>query len=281
MSGAVLLLDGAVGTELTARGLHLPPPAWSALANRTHPELVRSIHRAYADAGAQVHTANTFRTRRRSVGPGWRALADLAVEHARAGGHPGQRVAGAIGPLEDCYRPDLSPADTYDEHAELADHLAARGVDLLLVETHPHPGEALAAVRAAVATTLPVWLALTPGPDGSLMGPQALAEAARRAVDLGVVAALVNCVRADLALVYVEALAASSLGVRFGVYANAGPADLGVGWGAVDGPSAYVAHARRWVDAGARIVGGCCGTSPDHVRALAAAFPVEDPARSS
>src|SRR6516164_647837 len=98
-----------MGTELGRLGVPTPSPAWSAHALIVAPETVAAIHREYAGAGATVHTANTFRARRRAVGERWEALARGAIGIARRSVPRGQRIAGSIGPLEDCYRPDLSP----------------------------------------------------------------------------------------------------------------------------------------------------------------------------
>lgn len=264
----VTLLDGALGTELGARGAPLDPPLWSAAALESRPELVASIHREYAAAGAVVHTANTFRTKRRAAPDRWRELARRAVELARGAVPNGARVAGSIAPLEDCYRPDLSPADPRPEHRELARELAAAGVDLLLCETFPHVGEALVAVEEAVATGLPTWVALTAGPSADLLTPSAIAEGAREAIARGAEAVLVSCTPAREMLRFLEALA--PLGVPFGAYANAGSAAEGVGWGDPRGPERYAAYARTWIEASATLVGGCCGTSPAHVAAIAA-----------
>ncbi len=271
MSGRdLVLLDGPMGTELARRGVALPLPAWSATAIDAAPETVAAIHRDYAAAGAAVHTANTFRTRRRAVGERWRPMTRRAVQLARANVPEGHRVAGSIAPIEDCYRQDLSPGEAaYGEHLEFASALAAEGVDLLLCETFPHPAEARAAVRAAVTTGLETWVALTAGPDGALMTPGALAAAARACVDAGAGAVLVNCLAARRTLGYVEELA--KLGVPFGAYANAGAKDEGLGWDAAGDPGAAEAYARlaaTWIAAGATIVGGCCGTGPAHIRRL-------------
>ncbi len=239
------------------------------------PEVLAQIHRDYVAAGATVHTAATFRAKRRAAGPQWGPIADRAVQLLRDVLPPGTPLAGSIAPLEDCYRPDLSPLDPEPEHAELAERLVANGVDLLLCETFPHIGEALAAVRAAVGRGPPVWLALTAGYRGDLLTPKQMAEGARAAVDLGVEAVLVNCVPATQTLPFVQHLhAAVGDRVAIGAYANAGPHDGGLGWGhGAQGAQQYVALAEQWVDAGATLVGGCCGTEPATVAALHARWP--------
>lgn len=265
-------LDGPMGTRLHALGVRTPPPAWSAAALDTAPDVVGRIHGEYAAAGATVHTAATFRTTARAYGPGWADAARRAVAIARVAVPAGHRVAGSLAPLEDCYRPDLSPADPRPEHAALA-RVLAEGCDLLLCEAFPHVGEAWAAVEAAVDTGRPVWASFTAGYLADLLDPEAVAAGARGAVDRGAAAVLVNCVPVGATLPYVRALADAVGGrVPVGAYANAGdPAD-GIGWieDPPDGAARYAAAVAAWIDAGATIVGGCCGTGPAHLRAAIA-----------
>ena len=270
---AVQILDAAMGTELAARGLALDAPAWSARAIDEAPELIAAIHADYARAGATLHTANTFRTQPRVLGDGWRRAALQAVRIARDSVPRGHRVLGSMAPVEDCYRPDRSPGEAARaEHAALASALADAGCDLLLCETFAHPVEARVACEEALQTGLPVWLSLSAGPFGELLTPAEVGALARSAGQIGVERVLVNCTSASMIQPYVAGLA--GLGLPFGVYANAGRVDEGLGWGTVgpQGPRAYAALARRWVEAGASVVGGCCGTGPLHVRALADAF---------
>lgn len=264
------MLDGGLGTELERRGVSLAGPAWSARALEEAQGTVLEVHRDYAAAGADVITANTFRTQRRRVGARWEELARRGVELARAGGGASARVAGSLGPLEDCYRPDLSPgASGRLEHRELARALAAAGVDLLLCETFANPVEAAVAVEEAARTGLEVWVALTAGPTGELMSRGGLREAGRACASAGASAVLVNCTPAAMTLSFVEAARESC--ARVGAYANAGAPEEGLGWAAdVDAAAdRYLQLADRWVAAGASLLGGCCGTGPAHVRRLA------------
>jgi S-methylmethionine-dependent homocysteine/selenocysteine methylase len=259
----IVLLDGPMGTELGARGVPLPSPAWSAEALRTHPKVVEEIHQEYAAAGAKVHRTNTFRAQPRIFGQAYRALVRTAVKLAkRAGG----RVAGSIAPIEDCYRPDLSPEESIARacHQAMATALADAGCDLLICETFPHAAEARIAVEAAVATGTETWAALTAGPDASLMTPEAMRDAARGCIEAGARAVLVACTAAESTLPFVERLA--DLGVPFGAYANAGvPAEAMTA-------ERYVELAKTWLATGATIVGACCGTGPAYVRALSASL---------
>jgi S-methylmethionine-dependent homocysteine/selenocysteine methylase len=267
----ITLLDGPMGTELNARGISTDLPLWSAAAIDAAPQTIAAIHADYAAAGATVHTANTFRTKRRTVGDDWQTLARRAVDIARRSVPSDHRVAGSIAPLEDCYRPDLSPgAASRREHRELAELLVQTGCDLLLCETFPHGGEALVAVQEAVRTGKTTWLALTAGPQADLLSPNQMAEIANRAVDAGAAAVLVNCTPAKETLRFVTAIAAARLSVPIGAYANAGSADDQIGWQSSSDVStqAYAEHARRWIDAGASLIGSCCGTGPAHIAAL-------------
>ena len=258
----MILLDGPMGSALSRRGVDTASPLWSARALVDSPEMVREIHASYEAAGATHHRTNTFRARPRTAGDDWERLARLAVRLARA---PRRIVLGSVGPIEDCYRPELAPPDEVArrEHEELVRVLVGEGVDALICETFPSPREAVIATRACARTGKETWVSLTAGPNGEIMSAAAMADAARACVAEGANAVLVNCVAASGTLPYVEALA--RVHDRVGVYANASrwnepPID----------DEAYVAFARRWIEAGATIVGSCCGTSPSTIRALAA-----------
>lgn len=270
---AVQIMDGALGTELIARGVCLEGVAWSASAIGNAAETLANVHADYARAGATLHIANTFRTQPGALGGTWREALGEATRIARAALPPGNELLGSIAPVEDCYRPDLSPgAKARTSHRAVAQALAQAGCDVLLCETFAAEEEALTAVEEAVATGLPVWIAMTAGPHADLLTPRELVKAAGRAIELGAQRALVNCVAASKAQPYVDELA--RLGVPFGVYANAGSKEEGLGWEQTTTESAarYADLARGWVEAGATVVGGCCGTRPAHIAALARSF---------
>ena len=269
----ITLLDGPLGTELLARGVPIPPnPWWSAWALKHQPDAVSEVHRDYAHAGATVHTTCTFRTHRRNIGDEWESLAVKAVKLARDSVPPQHLVAGGIAPLEDCYRPDLSPGrHGREEHKELARLLASERVNLLLCETFSRVGEALAAAEECVATDVETWVSFTSGPENNLLTLEDVAAGAKEAVQRGARAVLVNCIPASKTLPFVERLA--SLGVPYGAYANAGAPDEGLGWreGSNDA-RAYADLAALWIEAGATIIGSCCGTGPAHIAELNTRF---------
>lgn len=285
--GPPLLLDGATGTELTRRGVDTGLPMWSAKALLHAPDTLVAIHGDYVEAGAEIITANTFRTHQRSLaaaGHGDKAatLTARAVQLAReatamipTGGARSVYVAGSMAPLEDCYSPHLVPDSgaLATEHGEMAAALADAGADLLLVETMNTIREAAAAAQAAVATGLPVLVGLVCGRDGKLLSGESVPDAAGKLVGLGVDGLLINCSPTPVLGAALAALAAAT-DLPIGAYGNVGYADDKVGWVNTDSvdPDAYARHAEAWLDLGARVIGSCCGTGPAHTAALRASI---------
>jgi homocysteine S-methyltransferase len=271
-----LLLDGATGTELERRGFALEKPGWSARAIEDAPELLEAIHRDYADAGAEVITANTFRLHRRNLA-NWgaeeeqRRLVQRAVELARHGAGDRALIAASLAPIGDCYSPDEVP-DTdrlTDEHRELAVEFAQAGVDLILVETMVSGLEAEAAARAAASTGIPFLVSFVTGPGGRLLSGQRVADVlpsvlAHRPVAVGVNCATCRHVSDALPALLEQDQAAVC------VYANTGERAEDGSWRVTTAsePAVYAGLAAQWLDRGTRLIGGCCGTMPAHIRAL-------------
>jgi len=279
-SGPVLLLDAAMGTELQRREARTDLPLWSARPLVEDPELVWTIHNDEVAAGADIVTADTFRTHARSLakgGFGDRAgeLSALAVRLAhQAAATPGREVfvAGSLSPLEDCYRPGLVPDDAAleSEHGAQARFLAEAGVDLILCETHNTIREAVAAGRAAKATGLPAIVSLVTDGSGRLLSGEPIEDAASALAPLELDALGINCVPAGRLAADLALLAAAWPGRPLAAYGNLGlPAD-GPGWRFAEElpPEEYAREAEGWIALGARIVGGCCGTTPAHTREL-------------
>jgi S-methylmethionine-dependent homocysteine/selenocysteine methylase len=285
--GELILLDGAMGTELERRGVPTPLPLWSASALLEAADTVREIHEEYVRAGADILTANTFRVTPRALGKAGRGdeidrLTDLAVGLAReavtrASGARDVMVAGALAPLEDCYRPDLMPeaAVAEREHAEQAVRLARRGVDLILIETMNSIAEAKAAMRGAKPTGLPVLVSFLCRNARELWSGERIEDAVRAVELLNPEAILVNCVAPDIAADLVAEMARVTR-LPLGCNPNAGEPDLERGIWNFDPswtPTRFAEAAALWVARGAQLVGGCCGTGPDHIRALRLALP--------
>jgi 5-methyltetrahydrofolate--homocysteine methyltransferase len=261
-----VLLDGAMGTALLARGLPqgLLPEAWVL----DRPWEVAAVHASHVRAGARIALTCTFNLAR--LAPGDLAGSEREVARGAAWlarqAHP-TAVAGCVG-ATGLARPDGSgPSDAeLRERFEAAFRtLAAAGVDLLWTETHLALREARAAVAAARRTGLPVvataHLVPVPGGLASLDGTPGveLLEALWRD---GAHAVGVNCVLPDAALLATVAGAAARVPVPLVAKANAGLP------GAPVPPDAFAAGMREAVRAGARLVGGCCGAGPEHLRAL-------------
>jgi S-methylmethionine-dependent homocysteine/selenocysteine methylase len=285
--GELILLDGALGTELERRHVPTPLPLWSAQALLDAPDMVRAIHEDYVRAGADIITANTFRATPRALAKAGRAgeaerILELAVALAREAGQKtrGARevlVAGAIAPLEDCYRPDLAPEPKLAEreHAEQAVRLARLGVDLILIETMNSTAEAKAALRGAKPSGVPVLVSFICKNARELWNGEPLADAVRAVETLKPDAILVNCVGPD---VIGECLGEMARVTRLplGCYPNAGEPDMVRGTWRFDPawtPERFAEAAAGWVARGAQIVGGCCGVGPDHIKALRTALP--------
>jgi S-methylmethionine-dependent homocysteine/selenocysteine methylase len=276
----VLLLDSAMGTELQRRGVETAMPLWSTHGLLAAPELVREIHVANVQAGAEVLTANTFRSNLRAMraaGLEERAadVNHLAVRLAReARERAAERpvwVAGSIAPVEECYQPALVPddAELRAEHRLMAEWLAEAGVDLFLIETMNTVREALAALEAANATGRPSCVSFVCGLNGRLLSGEPIAEAVEALTPLRPLALLINCTPPRQILAPLRALAACSP-VPIGAYAHLGVPEETLGWEFSDfsTPDEYAAHAREWQHIGARIIGGCCGTTPEHLAAV-------------
>jgi S-methylmethionine-dependent homocysteine/selenocysteine methylase len=275
-----VILDGAMGTELQRRGVPTGLPLWSAHALMQRPETVLEIHREYVAAGASIITTNTFRTTRRTfrragIPDRSAELTDLAVRLAEeaAAAFPDREVliAGCIGPLEDCYRPDLTPPEPEleDEHSELAFRLAGAGADFLLLETMNTIRESAAACSAARSTGLEVMVSFICRNNGTLYGGESLPDAVRTIAPLSPTVLSVNCVSPRSMETPLSHLRAATH-LPLGVYGN-----VGLPEGEQDrefirdvGPEEYARFGRRWTELGASIVGGCCGTSPDDIRML-------------
>jgi homocysteine S-methyltransferase len=297
-----VILDGATGTEIERRGGPLRAPLWSAQALLDAPALVREIHREYLEAGAQVLTTNSFRTHARNLaaaGLAGRAaeLTTLSVHLACAAReqytrtHPAGaqvRIAGAISPLEDCFRPADSPGrDAGPEHREIAQQLVAAGADLLLIETMGRIDEARAAVAAAQGLGRPVWLAVVARADGRMLAGEALHDLVAALADLELHALLLNCTdlgHLGVALPALCAAAAARPALWLGAYPHTGHQDPERGW------QTHASTADEFADALAawsarlpqlRLLGGCCGSTPAWISALAARLHPDAASRAS
>jgi S-methylmethionine-dependent homocysteine/selenocysteine methylase len=275
-----------MGSDLDRRGLPTRLPLWSAVGLLERPDLVRQIHLENLLAGADIITTDTFRTTARTLrkagldparAPELDALAvRLAVEARAEAARPEALIAGSIAPLEDCYLPtfETPPEVALAEHRAQAGSLAAAGVDLIMIETMPTVAEAEIALRAAVETGRPasagfVCAAPDRGNSVRLLSGETLTDAVARVSPLAPAAIFVNCAAPPVITAALRELRELTT-LPIGAYANVGHVDDERGWspnGGITGER-YAEHAAEWIALGARVVGGCCGTHPEHTAAL-------------
>jgi 5-methyltetrahydrofolate--homocysteine methyltransferase len=279
-TGGPLLADGATGTALQNQGLEIGriPEAW--LFER--PDEICALHQSYVDAGSDIILTCSFGgTRYRLEGNG---LADRVVEVNRRAAELARQiagnqvfVAGDMGPTGQLLAPlgTMSYEEAADAYAEQASGLAAGGVDFLLIETMSDLGEARAAIEGARrATSLPVFCTFSFDTHGRTMMGIRPAQVAREIGPLveGIGA---NCGRdpgeyPSLLMTMVDALRETSLnGTILWAKPNAGLPHVEGDEVIYDASPEYMGRiAAELVEAGAQVVGGCCGTTPAHVRAM-------------
>ena len=281
----VLVCDGGTGTELQSLGL--APGACGEAWNLAEPDKIRRVHQGYLAAGADLLTTNTFGGTPLALGA--RGLGERGGEVNRAGAALAREVAGErafvlgdIGPFGGLLEPyGEVPAVVAAEAFRLqAAALLEGGADALLVETMSDPAEAKLAVRAAReagASLVLATFAFQRSPDGfrTMMG-SSVAEAVGAALGAGAEVVGANCgteLSLDEYLRLTAELAAVAGGTPVLVQPNAGSPVLEGGRVVYrTGPEAFAAAAPRLVAAGARVVGGCCGTGPAHIAAIRSAL---------
>ena len=302
----VIVLDGATGSEIARLGAEMNSSAWCGVANKTHPDIVREVHEEYIRAGADVVTANTFSTSRHILASA--GLADetvsintRAVELAREAVHnvsPERpiAVAGSMSTMRawipGTVSPDPrflpTPEEEFNNYQEVAHTLAKSGVDLILMEMMSDIDRSSLAISAAMETGLPVWIgtSCTLSDDGSVSAWNQHSEepATRLSPDhlraedksydtlieamlpfqpqvMGVMHSTLDTTNAGLQTLYerwqgpIMAYPETSSEVRKGISEQVEP-------------SSFASHCHDWVDSGVQIIGGCCGTTIEHIRTM-------------
>ena len=296
--GELVIIDGGMGSQLQAEGVPMDEVALSARANLERPDVVQGVHEAYIRAGAEVIIANTFAASRAALEPA--GLGSRVAEANRSAVHAALRaraaaatrpvaVAGSMSsfcPIAmEPTAPDAplsSPALQDPRFPGLADFreqaalLAEAGADLIALEMIDGQGYGRAALQAAAETGLPIWLGISPArrDDGTLgtlpeLGDGDSLEDLLSALVAPALAA-VTVMHADpgVTLDAIDVIRGHYAG-PIGAYAETGSWQP-PNW-IFDGltPGEYLQHAITWAGHGAQLIGGCCGTSPGHIRALA------------
>jgi len=291
--GEVVVIDGGTGTEIQRRGVAMHADTWCADANLSAPDVVRDVHRAYIDAGAELIIANTFATSPYLFATIGRAD-DLAVidaaavrlaREAAAGRVPVAGSMSSMRPMDGGTIP-WGDREARDGYRRKADGLADAGADLIVMEMMGDADDSVVATAAAMATGLPVWVGISVERDehGALTGWRRPTCPASDIVD-----ALVATRPSLVAVMHTAAddttdaleLVRSRFDGPLGTYPESGyfaPPD----WVFHDviTNDDLVEATRTWIRRhGVSVVGGCCGTTPEHIAALCTSLRQDDGAR--
>ena len=279
--GERILIDGATGTEIERRGVPQLDKAWNGGGALSHPQILRAVHEDYLRLGAEAVIANTFATHYhalRDAGEAERFEAynrrgvELAIEARDNTQKPNALVAGGISYWSwSGHHPTIDNLKTATERQ--VEIIAAAGADLFMLEMMIDIDKMLVLVDAARSTGLPVWVGLTCEPDARgvvcLRNGEPLSDALAaiegRQVDL------VNIMHTEVELIdaCLEAVHSNWSG-PVGVYAHSSHSiDHRWVFDNTISPADYCAAARRWIDRGVRVIGGCCGIEPRHIEQLA------------
>ena len=295
----VIVLDGPMNTELVRRGIR-----WRKHGLLTDTVAVEQLHREYLNAGFDVVRTNTFQLNRLTYlnvfrnpehqshigAPG---LSDLVphllrtamrlIQQARIKAMKSDTVAiaGILSPMQHCFRPDLAPTEKVArrEHAFMARIFAEEKADFLIAESMNTIREAKGALAAGRAVGLPVWVSFVLGPERELLSREPLAEAVKAMEKGGAEAVLVcNAPPEDIsstvprlnAMAHIPCGGSTHIGKfsppswKFDFFPEFVET---ASWP----PDRYASEARKWITGGASIVGGDCGTGPEHIAAVSAA----------
>jgi 5-methyltetrahydrofolate--homocysteine methyltransferase len=278
---SILVSDGATGTSYQEMGseIGVAPEEWVY----DRPDKVLELHRAFISAGSDIILTDTFggtpiRMRESKYASRASELNRCAAElaQAAAAGNDGVLVAGSIGPSGLLMEPygELTQAAAVETFAEQAAALAVAGVDLIVLETFFALEEALAAIEGVRrVTALPVVASFSFDQGTRTMMGLSPTQMVQAIAPLGVAAIGANCGKSlDAMEAVVTEIAGIKAGIPLWVKPNAGLPRMDGDVARYDtSPATMAEYARRFIALGARIVGGCCGTSPAHVAAIAAA----------
>ena len=288
------ILDTGMGTELQERGINVPDwkqSIWSADALIHDPQSVREIHLANIEAGSNVIITNNYYVtpnilKRENLESDFISLVQRSIDLANdaKSGRDGVIIAGSFPPIETSFRPDLTPENNQitDFYNDLLEIMKGQ-VDIIICETMSSIREGKIACEIALKEFDEVWLSWTTrGVDGSkLISGEPLEDAIMVGNEIGAKCQLLNCTATDLVTDHLETMKKAN---AFGAYANSHALkdsdeieDLGEG---VDAdinhyhncvqlsPDEYAKQAKIWFDEGAYVIGGCCQTGPEHIRAF-------------
>jgi 5-methyltetrahydrofolate--homocysteine methyltransferase len=273
--GQVLVSDGAMGTMLQSLGLEVGqcPETW----NLTHPERVQQVHRAYLEAGAQLLTTNTFGGNRiRLAGHGLaeqlRAINRQAVELARAVAADRAAVMASVGPTGALLEPlgDVTEAQAFDIFSEQMSALREGGAGTVILETFMALEEIVIALRAAKALGLKVIASMSFGAGERTMMGVTPEQAATTLTQEGALVVGANCSTGAQEMVPVIRRMRAAVSIPLIAQPNAGmPVLQGNRAVYTQKPEEMSAFVPQFIEAGAKVIGSCCGSTPEFTRAIA------------
>ncbi len=279
-SEPIVMADGAMGTMLFEAGLKFgdPPEVW----NVTHPELVRAVHRGYIDAGSKLILTNTFGGNRFRLGmhnlqsrvPELNRTAAIILRAEVEAAGTGALVVGDIGPSGEILAPlgTLEYADAVEGFAEQAAALVAGGVDAIWIETMSALEEIQAAFEGTrlASADIPIITTMTFDTRGHTMMGVSPEQAAKALLALGATAIGGNCGNGpDEIMGVVRKMKAAYPEAIIVAKSNAGMPELVKGKAVYQAkPNDMAKYAQEIRDAGARVIGACCGSTPAHLKAM-------------
>ena len=284
-AGETILMDGGMGSELDRQGL-TSPTTWSGGPMLTHPELVRDVHQDYIESGAEIIITNTFSTGRDvleqagledKIAEANRLGIEAAVQARRNTGTEDSVVIAAsvstMAPKAHAEVP-VPYEKALETYREQLGELAKGGPDVAVGEMLVRISDTLAVIEAAAELGLPVWVGLSLVRDGDELylgiqdrhGGETLQDAMDAIKDKDIASVFIMHTSVDDTAPGLETVKKNWSGT-FGAYAHF-PRPGGPSKGNAVDPQQYLEYAKGWSEQGALIIGGCCGTRPDHIRAL-------------
>jgi homocysteine S-methyltransferase len=290
LAEGVVVCDGAMGTMLYAKGVFLNR-CFDEL-NLSMPDLVRSVHADYVEAGAEIIETNTFGAQRLKLGPHGleaqvRKINAEGARLAREATEGRSLVAGALGPIGKPLAPigNIPFAEAQAAYREQVEGLLEGGVDLFLLETLPSLDQARAAFEAvrSVDTRLPVIVSLAFNDEGTTSYGETPEEVVRTVEGWGAAVAGANCSQGPQPMLEtVKRMVAAATRVKVSAMPNAGAPALVEGrYVYLCTPEYMASYARRFIAAGVSVVGGCCGTTPAHIKNLVRSVKMRQPEREA
>jgi homocysteine S-methyltransferase len=284
----IVIMDGGTGAEVSSRGVTIYPQlSWSANANITHPQLVQDIHQDYILAGSEIIITNTFSTSRATLAKDGLSEETAAINKqsvklamdARKNCKAEETVviAGSISAFEPKAHPEITPSyeEALEDYREQVQILAEEGVDFIVLEMFSRTTDLKAAIAAAEETDLPIWVGLScESHDGQIYlglvgrhGGETISDAVAVSFSPNVKAFFIMHSPPEVTAEALQELK-DYTALPIGAYAHGGGI-RGEGQSLTDAdPQKYLEYAREWVECGATIIGGCCGTTPEHIKVL-------------